>query len=148
MNTRPDYDHDFYAWALHNARLLDERRFSEIDIKHIVEELEDVGKSERRALESHIRNLLLHLLKWQYQTHLRGSSWRQSIRNARIAVNKITKDSPSLKPLITLLMLDEYQNAKADAVDETGLREEIFPITCPYAETDLLRHEFWPDSVE
>ena len=148
MNTQPDYDHDFYAWALHNAKLLGARRFSEIDIKHIVEELEDVGKSERRTLESHIRNLLLHLLKWQYQPHLRGSSWRQSIRNARIAVNKITKDSPSLKPLITLLMLDEYQNAKADAVDETGLREEIFPRACPYEETDLLRHDFWPDSVE
>ena len=146
INTQLDYDHDFYAWALHNAKLLSARRFSEIDIEHLVEELEDVGKSERRALESHIRNLLLHLLKWQYQPHLRGSSWRQSIRNARIAVAKITRDSPSLKPLITQTMVDEYQNAKADAVDETGLPDNIFPIACPYAENDLFRQDFWPES--
>ncbi len=145
MNTQADYDRDFYAWALHNAQLLSTGRFNEIDIEHLVEELEDVGKSERRALESHIRNLLLHLLKWQYQPHLRGSSWRQSIRNARIAVEKIVKDSPSLRPVIALAVADEYKNAKADAIDETGLRDDVFPSSSPYAEADLLRDDFWPE---
>lgn len=144
MNIQQEYDRDFYAWALHNARLLSAQRFSEVDIEHLVEELEDVGKSERRALESHIRNLLLHLLKWQYQPHLRGASWRQSIRNARIAVEKIVKESPSLKSAIAQAMADEYKNAKADAVDETGLSGDLFPADCPYLEADLLSHEFWP----
>jgi len=145
MNTQPDYDRDFYAWALHNAKLLSARRFNEVDIEHLVEELEDVGKSERRALESYIRNLLLHLLKWQYQPHLRGSSWRQSIRNARIAVEKIVKESPSLQPAIAQAVADDYKNAKADAVDETGLRDDLFPTACPYPEADLLSHGFWPE---
>jgi hypothetical protein len=148
MSIQQDYDRDFYAWALRNAELLKMGRFSEVDIKHLVEELEDVGKSERRALESHIRNLLLHLLKWQYQPHLRGSSWRQSIRNARIAVDKIVRESPSLKPFITQAILDEYPNAKADAVDETGLRDDMFPPICPYREAQALNPDFWPDSSD
>lgn len=144
MAVLSDYQQDFYAWALRNAELLKAGRFAEVDIEHLVEELEDVGKSERRALESHIRNLLLHLLKWQYQPHIRGASWRQSIRNARIAVAKIIKDSPSLKAAIPQAISDEYPNARADAVDETDLREEVFPVDCPYLERDLFDSEFWP----
>lgn len=145
MNAQSEYDRDFYSWALHNAELLKARRFSEVDVDHLVEELEDVGKSERRALESHIRNLLLHLLKWQYQPQLCSSSWRQSIRNARLGVLKIIKDSPSLRPQIQPMIGDEYPNARADAVDETGLRDEVFPESCPYTEFALLSPEFWPD---
>lgn len=145
MAIQQQYHQDFYAWALRNAELLKAGRFGEVDIEHLVEELEDVGKSERRALESHIRNLLLHLLKWQYQPQLRGASWRQSIRNARIAVAKITKESPSLKPAISQAIANEYSNARADAVDETGLRDAVFPAACPYRETDLLNPDFWPE---
>ena len=144
MAIEQDYHRDFYAWALRNAELLKAGHFGAVDIEHLVEELEDVGKSERRALESHIRNLLLHLLKWQYQPQLRDASWRQSIRNARIAVAKIVKDSPSLKPTIPQTIVDEYPNAKADAVDETGLREEVFPVGCPYLEANLLDPNYWP----
>jgi hypothetical protein len=75
---------------------------------------------------------------------VRGASWRQSIRNARIAVAKIIKDSPSLKAAIPQAISDEYPNARADAVDETGLREEVFPVDCPYLERDLFDSEFWP----
>ena len=61
------YDEDFYAWAMRTAGLLRQRRFTEIDIAHLAEELEDIGKRERRALESYLRNVTLHLLKWRYQ---------------------------------------------------------------------------------
>lgn len=144
MSVQQDYHRDYCAWALRNAELLKAGRFAEVDVQHLVEELEDVGKSERRALESHLRNLMLHLLKWQFQPQLRGASWRQSIRNARIAVAKVVRDSPSLKPAIAQAIVDEYPNARADAVDETGLREVEFPVDCPYSEAELLDAGFWP----
>lgn len=140
------YDQDFYAWAMKSAELLKERRFSEIDAEHIAEELEDVGKSERRSLESHIHNVVLHLLKWQYQPGLQGVSWRQSIRNGRIAIDKILRDSPSLKGKLQEILVSEYPAARADAIDETGLEEQTFPETCPFTLEQVLDTDFWPVS--
>jgi hypothetical protein len=139
------YDQDFYAWAIKNAKLLREGKLSEIDGEHIAEELEDVGKSERRALESHLRNVTLHLLKWQFQPGLRGVSWRQSIRNGRIAIDKILYDSSSLKGSLPAMLISEYPPARADAIDETGLIETIFPQGCPFSLEQVLDHTFWPD---
>ena len=95
------YDEDFYEWILTTAALLRQRRFADIDIAHLVEELEDMGKRERRALKSHIRNVILHLLKWRYQPDKRSPSWRQSIRNGRIEIHEILRDSPSLTGFVS-----------------------------------------------
>jgi hypothetical protein len=78
-----DYEGDLVAWAEANARLLRLGRLEEVDAEHIAEELEDMGKSERRALGSHLQNLVMHLLKWQYQPQRRRRSWRFSVLNAR-----------------------------------------------------------------
>ena len=140
-----DYDEDLYEWAMHNARLLRQQRFTEIDYEHIAEELEDMGKSERRGLESHIKNVLLHLLKWRFQPALRGASWRQSIRNGRIAIDKIFRDSPSLQSRLADIVTHEYPNARDDAVDETGMDQTCFPEHCPFSIERILNKEFWPD---
>jgi hypothetical protein len=126
------YDEDFYAWTTKTAFLLRENRFSEIDIAHLAEELEDMGKRERRSLKSHIRNVILHLLKWQYQSDKRSPSWRQSIRNGRIEIHELLHDSPSLANLVDQILDDDYPAAQADAVDETGLDENTFPVQCPF----------------
>jgi hypothetical protein len=140
-----DYDEDLYEWAMHNARLLRQQRFAEIDYEHIAEELEDMGKSERRALESHVKNVLLHLLKWRFQPALRGASWRQSIRNGRIAIDKIFRDSPSLKSRLADIVTQEYANAREDAVDETGMDQRCFPNPCPFSIEQIVDRDFWPD---
>ena len=139
------YDEDFYAWAMRTAGLLRQRRFTEIDIAHLAEELEDIGKRERRALESYLRNVTLHLLKWRYQPEKRGASWRQSIRNGRIEIQKLLRDSPSLSEEVSQMLADEYAAARADAVDETGLSEETFPLDCPFSIEQVLDIGFWPD---
>jgi len=82
------YEEDFYAWTIATASLLRQRRLTEIDLVHVGEVVEDMGKRERRELKSHIRNVTLHLLNWQYQPKKRGSSWRQSIRNGRIEIHQ------------------------------------------------------------
>ena len=99
---RPDrYEADLVAWAEANAALLRQGRLAEIDVEHIAEELEDVGKSERRALGSHLRNLMLHLLKWEFQDTRRGVSWQRSIHSARREIAVILADSPSLAGRVT-----------------------------------------------
>jgi Domain of unknown function DUF29 len=139
----PDYDQDLVAWALANADLLRNGRLSEIDAAHLAEELEDLGKSERRALCSHIRVLLLHLLKWQFQPGLRGPSWRLSIENARREIQVILEDSPSLSAATQVCLDKEYPTARRSAVIETGLAEDRFPASSPYTVAQVLDEDFW-----
>jgi uncharacterized protein DUF29 len=139
------YDEDFYAWIIATVELLREGRFTEIDIAHLVEELEDMGKRERRALESHIRNVLLHLLKWRAQPEKRGASWRQSIRNGRIEIQKLLRDSPSLAAQIPQMLNDESPAVRADAIDETGMSEDLFSKRRPFTVEQVLDAEFWPE---
>jgi hypothetical protein len=140
----PAYDADLVAWALANAALLREGRLSEIDAEHLAEELEDLGKSERRALCSHLRVLVLHLLKWQFQPGLRGPSWRLSIENTRREIQIILEDSPSLKEVTETCLQKEYVLACRNAVIETGLPEEHFPSALPYTVEQVLTEDFWP----
>jgi hypothetical protein len=141
---KPGYEEDLCAWALENASLLRAGRLSEIDAQNIAEELEDMGKSERRALRSHLHNLLLHLLKWQNQPTHQGVSWKLSIRNARHRIGTILQDSPSLEPQIQGLIPEEYPAARLDAIDETGLPATMFPVDCPYTPEQVIDPVFWP----
>jgi hypothetical protein len=79
------FDHDYYTWLVEQARLLRGDRFDELDSEHLAEELEDMGCSERRALESHLKNVLLHPLNWSAQPRRRSRSWPDSMANARDA---------------------------------------------------------------
>ena len=139
-----EYEQDLYAWLTGNAQLLRQGRLSEIDAEHIAEELEDMGKSERRAIESYLGVLILHLLKWHYQPLLRGPSWQQSIDNARDAIDRRLQDSPSLRPRLSELIAARYGNVRKNAMRETGLPLQTFPETCPFSIAQLLDEEFWP----
>jgi hypothetical protein len=143
-STGATYEQDLYEWAVENARLLRERRFSEIDAANIAEELEDMGKSERRALFSHLRNLLLHLLKWQYQPERRGTSWTLSIRNTRDEIEIVLQDSPSLRDAAAQSLETAYAKARSYAATETGIAEETFPRECPYSLEQILDDNFLP----
>ena len=140
----PVYERDLVAWALANARLLREGRFDSLDVENIAEELEDMGRSEKRALASHLRVLLLHLLEWQAQPARRGPSWRRSIRNARQEIEEIVAESPSLAQRLPELIEQAYPKALESAIDETGLPPGNFPPQCPYRQDELLSPTFWP----
>ncbi len=88
---------DFNSWIDKTAQLLREQRWHEIDVVHLIEEIEDLGKSERRLLSSQLTRLLLHLLKWQYQPQRRSDSWLDSITDARTQIALAIEDSPSLR---------------------------------------------------
>ena len=143
MNT--SYTKDIFAWANEQAALLRAGRFSEIDVAHIAEEIEDVGKSERRELASRMSVLLAHLLKWQYQSERRGSSWQRTIREQRRALNAQLRATPSLKATLSDPNWWEsiWADAVAKAIDETGL--DVFPDDCSWSIDQILSADFYPD---
>ena len=98
--TTATYETDFYQWTQEQAALLRQGKLRALDVANLIEEIEDMGRSGQRAVESYLRNILMHLLKWKYQPERRGNSWRLSIKDSRHQVAKRLKESPSLKPRI------------------------------------------------
>jgi hypothetical protein len=143
MNTSL-YDRDFYAWANEQAALLRAGKLVSADIEHIAEEIESIGKAEKRELVNRLTVLLLHLLKWQFQPVRRGNSWRAAIRIQRLDLSRHLKDSPSLKPAIPEAMADAWTSALIQAADETGQDETTFPQECPWSFDQIMDAAFWP----
>lgn len=139
------YDQDFYAWTMKNAELIRQGKLSEIDAQHIAEELESMGKSERRELMSRMTQLLMHLLKWGYQPALRSRSWLVSIRNQHIQIRKLLQDSPSLQPQLEQTYTEAYRDAVSLAEAETGIDKAQFPFSCPFTLEQVLDEDFLPD---
>jgi hypothetical protein len=126
------YDVDFYAWLTEQAALLRGGRLSEIDVANIAEELESMGRSEKRELVSRLSVLLLHLLKWQFQPMRRGVSWQLSISNARDEIAEHIEENPSLKSTLGGAMVTAYRRARHNAAIETGLSVADLPLDCPW----------------
>jgi len=135
-----DYERDGYAWAMRQARAIAERRIEEIDWANVAEEIESVGKSQRRALESNLFQIALHLLKWDAQPERRGNSWYHSIMNHRDAAEKDLRDNPSLRALLPALAEEAVGDARRRAVRETGLEVQLFT-GLAYSVEDLLGRE-------
>jgi hypothetical protein len=143
MTAKELYDLDFFEWTARNAELLREGRFAEADIEHIAEELEDMGKRDRRELESRLELLLEHLLKWQMQPLLRGPSWSRTIAVQRSAIAKLLEEAPSLQPKIDLERC--YAAAVKIASRETGFSRDRFPSACPFRLEQVLDDDYFPD---
>lgn len=139
------HDEDFYAWATDSAACLRAGRWAELDVDHIAEELEDMGKQQKHALAGHLKILILHLLKWRYQPGLRGVSWRLSINNARDEIAELLEDSPSLATKLPEIAARRYAAARNRASLETGLLLETFPAQCPFTVDQLLDANYWAD---
>lgn len=140
------YDSDFYAWALQNAALFKAKRFDELDFEHLAEEIESMGKSEGCELNSRLEQLLLHLLKWQYQSERRSRSWTVSINKQRIEIDKVLRHNPSLKYELDSRFQESYQYARRHAATETRLSIHKFPENCPYSWQEALDAEFLPNN--
>ncbi|PSB18752.1 DUF29 domain-containing protein [Phormidesmis priestleyi ULC007] len=137
---------DFNSWIAQTTQLLRERRWHEIDVLHLIEEVEDLGKSERRGIASQLTRLLLHLLKWQYQSQRRSDSWLDSITDARTQIELALEDSPSLKSYPAEQLEESYQRARRQAAKQTSLEIAMFPDACPYSLELVLAEDWLPES--
>lgn len=136
---------DLSSWIDQTAQLLREDRWHEIDIPNLIEELEDLGKSERRGIASQLTRLLLHLLKWQYQPQRRSDSWLDSITDARTQIELAIEDSPSLGRYPAEQLQGCYERARRQAAKQTNLEISVFPESCSYSLERLLAEDWLPE---
>ena len=132
------YRDDLFGWIEEQIDLLKAGRLSEIDALNIADELADVGNEQYEKLESAIRIVLLHLLKWDHQPERRSRSWVLSIQEHRRRIGRVLKKNPSLKPSIDDAIDEAYEDAVGDAQREAGLPSDTFVSVCPYTWDDIV----------
>lgn len=140
-----NYEHDFYGWTQEQAALLRAGRLTDLDINNLIEEIETMGRSEKRELQNRLMVLLVHLLKWHYQPVRRGRSWSLTIKGQRLNLEDVISDNPGLKPQIPELLNNAYRLAKVEASNQTGLDESMFPETCPWTLEQVRNAGYFPD---
>ncbi|NEX18396.1 MAG: DUF29 domain-containing protein [Halochromatium sp.] len=146
------YQTDYSAWAKRNAELLRARRFDALDIEHLLEELSDMSKSDRRELHSRLLVMIAHLLKWEFQyqnlaerwREFDGRRWRSTIIQQREQIADLLAESPGLKSQLDEAIAGAYSAAVRLAHKETRLPLATFPERCPYASEQLLSDDFYP----
>jgi hypothetical protein len=139
------YETDFYAWAMEQAALLRSGRIASADIENIAEEIESMGRGEKRELVNRLAILLRHLLKWHFQPGYRSPSWSSTIREQRLRLRDHLDDNPSLRNQRDDATARAYKLAVVGAARETGLSESAFPNSTPYSFEQAIADDFWPE---
>jgi hypothetical protein len=142
------YEQDFCAWLARNADFLKQGQIEQVDMSHLLEELDDMGANQHHALENRLRVLLAHLLKWQYQPNYRSRSWNATLFEQRVQIGGLLDRSPSLKSSLVEKLDKAYPKSVKLAAKETGLEERIFPKECPYTLAQILDEDYYPDSTD
>jgi Domain of unknown function DUF29 len=139
------YDEDFFAWTEEQARLLRAGEFSLLDIDNVAEELESMGRSDKREIDSRVEVLLIHLLKWLVQSGFRSGSWSGSIREQRSRIEDLLAESSSLRRQVAQIRPTLYARARREAANETGLPLRMFPARCPFTADQVMAEDFLPE---
>jgi hypothetical protein len=132
-----DYDDDFYGWAQQQANYIKQQEYAKLDRENLFEEIESLGKSEKRTLKSYLETLFLHKLKVTYQSYKITRSWNCSIKVSIDRCQEVLKENPSLKPKLKELMKSAYSHSRINASSETGIDEYEFPAECPWTVKDI-----------
>ncbi|MGB9366427.1 MAG: DUF29 domain-containing protein [Xanthobacteraceae bacterium] len=136
------YDRDFYTWSQQQGRLVREGRWADVDRENVAEEIESLGREQFNKLESAIRVILIHMLKWDHQPERRSRSWANSIAMQRLELEDVLDDNPGLKPRIAEAIRRAYRKARLEAANETGLASSQFSEACPYSFADITSRAF------
>jgi hypothetical protein len=142
------YEQDYALWLEATCQLLQAGHWAELDLANLLEELEDMGRSEKRALTSNLVVVLMHLLKYAHQPEQRSNSWRFTIKEHRRRLQEALSTSPSLKPYLDQVLAECYQDARDLAATETGLSLDHFPTQCPYSPTQVLDRDYLPVAID
>lgn len=138
------YERDFYAWLMEQAEKLRARSHNDLDWDNLAEEIESVGRSERKEVRSRLTLLIHHLLKWQFQPGKRSESWRITISEQRGWFPINAEYSPSLKSYPAEIFDKAYADGRRRAIEETGLSPKMFPTEPPFTAQQALDGAFWP----
>jgi DNA-binding transcriptional regulator YdaS (Cro superfamily) len=138
------YDQDYFAWLDDQVNHLAAGRFSSLDLNNLIDEIRDLGRAEKREIQSRLGVLLIHLLKWWRQPEKRSGSWRATMIEQRARILKRLQESPSLRNFPGEILEEEYHLARASAAAETDLNESVFPKNCPFTIDQVLDPDFLP----
>ena len=141
------YEEDYNLWTEQMVDLLRARRFEELDIDNLLDELESMSKRDKREILSRLKLILMHVLKWNYQPDQQSASWEKKIRKNREEIAQILQDSPSLKSYVETVLDQAYASARKNAASETGLLIDEFPENCPFAIAEILNEDFLPAEI-
>jgi hypothetical protein len=136
------YEQDYLLWLETTADLLRKKEFARLDLENLIEEIESMGRSEKRELYNRLIVLLMHLLKWEYQPSHRSNSWLSTINEQRRQIIKLLADSPSLNNYLQENFQQCYQIARRDASSETGLPINSFPEEFAFFQENLLNSDY------
>ena len=139
------YKQDYHLWLEATIHQLRERDLESLDWHNLIEELEAMGRSDKRAILSNLRVLLRHLLKWKYQPDKRSNSWNFTIIEHRTRIEDELTDSPSLKSYVLESIDRCYKKAKVLAATETSLPLNTFPSDCPFTAEEVLNPDYLPE---
>ena len=139
---RAGYDSDFYSWSQEQGRLVREGRWSEVDRENVAEEIESLGREQFNKLESALRVLMMHMLKWDHQPERRSRNWALTIQAQRLELDDVLSDNPGLRPRLTEAITRGYRKGRIEAAKETGLDLKAFPASCPYSFEDITSRPF------
>ena len=139
------YDRDFYLWVEQQAALLREGRLDELDVTNLLEEIESMGRKDKKAIQNNLVMVLTHLLKYQFQPDQRSSGWRGSIVEHRRRLRYDFKESPRLRGHASEVFTEAYEDAREQASAESGLPPRAFPKSSPYTLEQTLDPDYLPD---
>ncbi len=138
------YQQDFFAWTKQQINYLQNQQWNQLDLAHLIEEIETLGKQQRQELRNRLSILIGHLLKWEYQPQKRSHSWLATVRVQRIDIQELIDDNHSLKPYLEEALTQAYIKGLLLAVSETNLPDRTFPKNCPYSLTEILSDRIYP----
>lgn len=131
------YLRDETAWLEDTADLITSDRLDEIDYQNLAEYLTDMARRDRREVDSRLALLMAHLLKWDYQPDKRTGNWRATIVVERQELAKLMGRGV-LRNHAEDVLAEAYRDAVEQAIAETGLPAETFPVECPYGLVELI----------
>lgn len=142
------YSEDFYTWSLTTAAAIRNGEWQDLDAEMIAEEIESLGISRAHAVTSHLKQLLMHLLKWYWQPERRqtGHSWESTIINARSEIAWLLEENPGLQSRLEDFLHTAYPTARRLARAQTRLPLTTFPATCPWTLAQVLGDDFFPEA--
>jgi hypothetical protein len=138
------YEQDFYAWTVEQAKLLRNGELTQLDIANIAEEIESLGRRDRRELIDRIEKLLVDLLRWRLETGARSGNWRAEILQQRFEIDQVIEDSPSLRKFAAGRLDRAYAHARQRVIETLGLLQPDFPLNCPFSLDQVLAEDFLP----
>ena len=141
------YDADFFLWTQEQARLLREKRWNDLDLENLAEEVESVGRALKKELRNRLAIILAHLLKWRYQPGRQGNSWKRTLREQRQQTKELIDENPSLQNYPATIFANAYLTATLKAEEETGMDITLFPADCPFTLSQILDEDFYPPDL-